>query len=91
MYTLFTGHDYFAYHKNQAFTTRDQDNDSHATINCAVLHHGAWWYKDCFDTNLNADYRSSGSTGVCLYDTVNRYQCSFQYTEMKIRPKQMSR
>ena len=42
----------------QMFTTKDQDNDASST-NCAENHHGAWWYGDCLQSNLNGLYGST--------------------------------
>ncbi len=34
-------------HNNTAFSTWDQDNDSHSSLNCAEERPGAWWYRAC--------------------------------------------
>ncbi|MEN9626661.1 MAG: tenascin-R precursor [archaeon] len=38
--------------KNSFFSTFDKDNDIHAT-NCAQTYNSPWWYKGCWDGNLN--------------------------------------
>uniref|UniRef100_H2Z963 Fibrinogen C-terminal domain-containing protein n=1 Tax=Ciona savignyi TaxID=51511 RepID=H2Z963_CIOSA len=43
------------YHNGRPFSTKDVDNDANAG-SCAVQRHGAWWYYDCSDSNLNAEY-----------------------------------
>uniref|UniRef100_A0A182N9D4 Fibrinogen C-terminal domain-containing protein n=1 Tax=Anopheles dirus TaxID=7168 RepID=A0A182N9D4_9DIPT len=42
-----TAGDSMRYHVGSKFTTFDQDNDVFAT-NCAALHGGGWWFKDCY-------------------------------------------
>ena len=60
-YTLFVGFysgtakDKLAYHNGMAFTTKDRDNDE-SSDNCAVNGKGAWWYKSCWNSNLNSNY-----------------------------------
>ncbi|CAG2214063.1 unnamed protein product [Mytilus edulis] len=43
-------------HNNQAFTTKDKDNDIHSYENCAKIYKGAWWYYACYASNLNGLY-----------------------------------
>jgi len=35
-------------HNGMSFTTFDQDNDRHASYNCAPDRGGGWWYNRCF-------------------------------------------
>ena len=71
-----------------AFSTKDRDNDQYRG-NCASLRKGAWWYKDCFRSNLNAMYHlgkhSSDGDGV-NWRTWRGYFYSAKRAEMKIRP-----
>ncbi|XP_075041750.1 ficolin-1-like [Mixophyes fleayi] len=76
------------YHNDMKFTTKDQDNDERETSNCAESYKGGWWYKRCYDANLNGLYHSQNETsdlGINL-NTNNGWECSYKYTEMKIRP-----
>ena len=41
--------------KGEQFSTADQDNDG-AGFNCALSWKGGWWYRSCFEANLNNDY-----------------------------------
>ena len=71
-----------AYHDGQAFSTKDQDNDDRAEP-CAVIRHGAWWYKDCYESNLNGEYLGANSTAGVKW---NYWSGSFslKFTEMKL-------
>ncbi|KAL9974452.1 hypothetical protein ACROYT_G011484 [Oculina patagonica] len=83
-----TAGDSLSYHRDQPFSTRDQDNDN-ADWNCASFSHGAWWYDNCHQSNLNGNYRHSNpcprDDGVIWYHWKGHYY-SLKRTEMKIRP-----
>ncbi|XP_078318626.1 uncharacterized protein LOC111102662 [Crassostrea virginica] len=44
------------YHNGMKFSTPDQDNDRESGSSCAQRYHGAWWYKYCYESNLNGKY-----------------------------------
>ena len=54
--------DRLSYHHGQPFSTRDQDNDASSSRNCAEVFQGAWWYKDCYQSNLNGLNLGKGSS-----------------------------
>ena len=71
------------------FTTYDRDNDQ-SSGNCASTYKGAWWYKNCHESNLNGRYLKAGEKS---YEGLNWYHWksggrSMKKTEMKIRPAQ---
>ena len=86
---LGTSGDSLAVHRCMPFTTKDQDNDPHGGENCANKFKGAWWYKNCHQSNLNGLYlrgnHSSYANGVNWKDWKG-YHYSLKRTEMKIRP-----
>ncbi|XP_034104850.2 ficolin-2-like [Drosophila albomicans] len=41
--------------ENMKFSTFDRDHDI-IDGNCAVEYRSGWWYKDCYNCNLNAPY-----------------------------------
>jgi len=75
-------------HRGYKFSTRDQDNDA-ASVSCAVIHKGAWWYERCHSSNLNGFYlrgrHTSYANGVNWRHWTG-YHYSLRFTEMKIRP-----
>ena len=71
-------------HNNMAFSTKDRDTSS----SCAVSATGAWWYSDCYYSNLNGKYlgeKDYGNQGASWYHFKNNWR-SLKYTEMKLRP-----
>ncbi|KAJ8023888.1 Tenascin-R [Holothuria leucospilota] len=75
-----------SYHLNYQFSTHERDHDAYSG-NCAVSYHGAWWYNNCYYSNLNGRYDVTGS---CSYDDIYMFYLPgsdcIKYAEMKIRP-----
>ena len=71
------------------FSTKDQDNDIHATQSCSQLYKGGWWYTYCHKSNLNGLYLNGTTTsfadGVVWYHWKG-YKHSLTFSEMKMRP-----
>ena len=71
------------------FSTKDADNDNGGK-HCAVLFTGAWWYKNCQDSNLNGEYLRGEHTSKRDGVNWNKWKgffYSLKKTEMKIRPR----
>ncbi len=72
---------------NMKFTTFDRDNDSDSGKNCAVRYHGAWWYNQCHESNLNSRVPPSprdDTTYMSWKSLKNKYG-GIVYSEMKLR------
>ena len=72
------------------FSTKDMDNDMLYSGNCALNNKGAWWFKRCYNSNLNGQYlRGPHSTyGVGVqWELWKGGYYSLKKTEMKIRPR----
>ncbi|KAJ8032950.1 Fibrinogen-like protein A [Holothuria leucospilota] len=84
----FTGnaaYDALRYHHYQAFSTIDQDNDVYVNYHCASTYNSAWWYTNCYHSDLNRPY--TGSYTNYWYNLPGG-NSNIKYTEMKIRPLQ---
>ncbi len=84
-----TAGDSLAWHNGMEFSTRDRDNDQSSSRHCAERYKGAWWYNDCYNSNLNGLYvnapgNSRDRRGLIWYHW-KRYYKSVKSTEMKIR------
>ena len=69
------------------FTTKDKDNDA-SGFNCALLHSGAWWFKDCYHAHLNGVYYHKNLVGTwqgIIWNGFKGARYSLKFTEMKIR------
>ncbi|XP_039204471.1 tenascin-N [Crotalus tigris] len=81
--------DAMTYHNGRKFTTLDKDNDI-AITNCAITHHGGWWYKNCHLANLNGKYGEQKHSEGINWEPWKGHLYSIPYTEMKIRPRSRS-
>uniref|UniRef100_A0A1I8G7M6 Fibrinogen C-terminal domain-containing protein n=1 Tax=Macrostomum lignano TaxID=282301 RepID=A0A1I8G7M6_9PLAT len=48
------------YSSGMQFTTKDADHDT-SSGNCATRFKGAWWFKVCFHTHPNGEYKNSSA------------------------------
>ncbi|KAM8717898.1 hypothetical protein ACLKA7_004576 [Drosophila subpalustris] len=71
-------------HLGMPFSTFDRDNDKHFT-NCAEYNTGAWWYNQCYDSNLAGKYKEHNHNGVIWYH-FRGWDHSLKRAVMMIRP-----
>ncbi|XP_033726181.1 ryncolin-4-like [Pecten maximus] len=48
-------------HNGMQFSTYDRDNDVKNDASCASINQGGWWYRACYDANLNGRIYVNGS------------------------------
>jgi len=75
--------------EGKKFSTRDRDNDINSSMWCAQDLHGAWWYIECRDSNLNGRYYTSAertpfADGIVWKQWRGLYY-SLKSVEMKMR------
>ena len=80
-----TAGDSLAYHNYRAFSTKDRDNDGDSSRKCAVMYAGAWWFNDCYDSDLNGKYliNKQDNRGIRWHHF--RGILSLKFSEMKLR------
>ncbi|XP_071094186.1 fibrinogen-like protein A isoform X1 [Haliotis cracherodii] len=78
-------------HDGMAFSTKDKDNDGRYYDSCAHHYHGAWWFKNCFDSHLNGKYYTKGfhrnyfqRDGI-QWNSIHQYS-SLKQVEMMLKP-----
>ncbi|KAK6966009.1 BgMFREP17.2 [Biomphalaria glabrata] len=72
---------------NMFFSTLDSENDIYNTGNCAQRYLGAWWYKDCHDSNLNGQWGSKSYAEGMNWYGLTKFDYSVTFSEMKIRER----
>ncbi|XP_052837938.1 ryncolin-4-like [Drosophila gunungcola] len=75
--------DRLTYHLGMQFSTKDRKNDL-SDINCATKHEGAWWYNECYYSNLCGKYGDRNTS------TLKWYTDFLRRAVMLIRPKASS-
>ena len=70
------------------FSTNDNDNDLSPASSCANDYHGAWWYNQCRQANLNGEYKPGGyDNDMVIWSEFRGYTYSLKRTEMKVKAK----
>lgn len=59
--------------------------------NCALTHHGGWWYKNCHLANPNGKYGETKHSEGVNWEPWKGHEFSIPYVELKIRPFGYSR
>lgn len=70
------------------FTTKDQDNDE-AKDNCAVRRFSGWWFKSCFECNLNGLRENSAvkTWNSIIWHSFGKTNIALKNVRMMIRSK----
>ncbi|XP_046809011.1 microfibril-associated glycoprotein 4-like [Lucilia cuprina] len=82
--------DCLSQHNGYKFSTQDRDNDIQPTRNCAKHWKGAWWYMNCFHSNLNGEYlagKIKASEGGISWCGFRNYGYSLKSVQMMIRTR----
>ncbi|XP_019864052.1 PREDICTED: fibrinogen-like protein A, partial [Amphimedon queenslandica] len=82
-----TAGDSLAYHNGMRFSTRDNDNDNHESLNCAQHYTGAWWYNTCAYSHLNGLYFNTANDDYrgTYWRHWKGATISLKFSEMKTR------
>ncbi|KAK0061515.1 BpFREP17.3 [Biomphalaria pfeifferi] len=73
---------------NMFFSTFDRENHIDKTRSCAKTYLGAWWYKDCHDSNLNGQWGSKSIGEGMNWYGLTQWSDSVTFSEMKIRERE---
>ena len=75
----YSPHNLFVLSLIMKFSTADQDNDMHATLNCAESFKGGWWFTECHSDHMNGQYSYTAecpyATGLHWHSWQNGYKC----------------
>ena len=79
------GGDGMAFHNNQQFSTRDEDNDANSSGNCASSYLAGWWYNNCYHAQLTGPHVApAGAHSIAHLRWRGTY---YPNVEMMVRPK----
>ena len=77
------------WHNGLPYSTKDHNNGDCPDEECAKMYHGAWWYGDSIQSNLNGKYYMTpiapAHDGI-IWAGWRGFNTSLKWTEMKMRP-----
>ena len=82
-YSGTAGNSLISWHHLMKFTTKGNDNDAYncgSSGNCVTESTGAWWYNNCYYSNLNGRYGDDLTKGFMWY---SRRGCPYFYHMLK--------
>ncbi|XP_034473712.1 fibrinogen C domain-containing protein 1-like isoform X2 [Drosophila innubila] len=72
--------------RGMKFSTFDRKNDESDSTGCAIVFTGAWWYKNCHDSNLAGKYKDNTYGKGVIWQQFRGNQYSLKKAVMLIRP-----
>ncbi|KAL7742371.1 hypothetical protein ACLKA6_019007 [Drosophila palustris] len=82
-----TAGDSLSYHRGMKFTTFDKDNDKWDEGNCAIEGTGAWWYEECYQSQLTGTYKDNDFGKSVIWYHFRGSISPLKTAIMMIRPK----
>ncbi|CAC5400053.1 unnamed protein product [Mytilus coruscus] len=80
--------DNMAYHNNIRLSTKDNDNDTIGSQNCAATYTGGWWFGSCVISHLNGLFKGKGAQGISWYYWRKSHD-TIQTSTMMIRKRKL--
>ncbi|XP_034475323.1 ficolin-1-like [Drosophila innubila] len=82
-----TAGDSLDYHRGMKFSTADRDNDEKSNVDCAKVSTGAWWYRNCQNSNLAGKYNDNTNHKGVIWYHFRGHEYSLKTAVMLIRPR----
>ena len=75
-------------HNGMKFSTKDRDQDTSESDNCALKYKGGWWFYACHQVSLNGPYPEAGdplTSAFISWEKMTGEYGGITFSEMKMR------